>query len=202
MCGNSICQDRRFLAAHDAQARGLLPLPQPRRQHAEGAGAALEARAPGRLPARRRRTPRSPTSRNRSTSSPTTASTCCGAEPRESCASGADAVESRACRNAPRLGRLDTVAAIRSSPLTASVAAFAARRVARVRELCTQGRRRCRRFDRSRRAGLAERQSGPSPQRPSAVRLRGRRCRARAARAGVATERRCMTFDSLGLHEP
>ena len=44
MCGNSICQDRRFLANHMPRARGLLPLPQPRRQHAEGTGAALEAR--------------------------------------------------------------------------------------------------------------------------------------------------------------
>ena len=45
MCGNSICQDRRFLASDDADARSVLPLSQPRRQHAEGAGAALAARS-------------------------------------------------------------------------------------------------------------------------------------------------------------
>jgi len=41
MCGNSICQDRRFLARGMPQLESLLPLPQPRRQHAEGAGQAL-----------------------------------------------------------------------------------------------------------------------------------------------------------------
>ena len=45
MCGNSICQDRRFLARCMPRARGLVPLPQPRRVDAEGARAPLEARA-------------------------------------------------------------------------------------------------------------------------------------------------------------
>ena len=49
MCGNTICQDRRFLARWMPQLEALLPLPQPRRLHAEGAGAALEARARARL---------------------------------------------------------------------------------------------------------------------------------------------------------
>ena len=49
MCGNSICQDRRFLANDMPALESLLPLPQPRRQHAEGTGAALEARRARRL---------------------------------------------------------------------------------------------------------------------------------------------------------
>ena len=44
MCGNSICQDRRFLARWMPQPGVVLPLPQPRRLDAEGAGEALEAR--------------------------------------------------------------------------------------------------------------------------------------------------------------
>ena len=47
MCGNSICQDRRFLARWMPRLESLLPLPQPRRLHAEGAGEALEAGAQG-----------------------------------------------------------------------------------------------------------------------------------------------------------
>ena len=44
MCGNSICQDRRFLARYHAHAGSLLPLPQSGRQSTlEGIGAALEA---------------------------------------------------------------------------------------------------------------------------------------------------------------
>ena len=43
MCGNSICQDRRFLARYMPRARGVFPLPESRRQHPEGAGAALGA---------------------------------------------------------------------------------------------------------------------------------------------------------------
>ena len=43
MCGNSICQDRRFLARLMPDARALLPLSQPGREHAEGAGAPLGA---------------------------------------------------------------------------------------------------------------------------------------------------------------
>jgi oligoribonuclease len=42
ICGNSICQDRRFLYPH-AQPGKLLPLPQPRCLHAQGAGRALGA---------------------------------------------------------------------------------------------------------------------------------------------------------------
>jgi oligoribonuclease len=49
MCGNSICQDRRFLARTMPRLEAFLPLPQPRREHAEGAGAALEAGDPRRL---------------------------------------------------------------------------------------------------------------------------------------------------------
>ena len=56
-----------------AGAGGLLPLPQPRRQHAEGTGAALEAGACWTASRRRRRTPRWPTSTSRSTSCCTTA---------------------------------------------------------------------------------------------------------------------------------
>ena len=43
MCGNSICQDRRFLHRLMPRAGEALPLPQPRRQHAQGTGAALGA---------------------------------------------------------------------------------------------------------------------------------------------------------------
>ena len=42
ICGNSICQDRRFLPPY-AEAGRLLPLPQPRRLHPQGAGRALGA---------------------------------------------------------------------------------------------------------------------------------------------------------------
>ena len=43
MCGNSICQDRRFLANYMPGAGRLLPLPQPRRLDAERTRQALEA---------------------------------------------------------------------------------------------------------------------------------------------------------------
>ena len=42
MCGNSICQDRRFLARWMPKLEGLFPLPQSRREHAQGTGQALE----------------------------------------------------------------------------------------------------------------------------------------------------------------
>ena len=44
MCGNSICQDRRFLARSMPELEAVFPLPQPGREHPEGAGPALGAR--------------------------------------------------------------------------------------------------------------------------------------------------------------
>jgi oligoribonuclease len=41
MCGNTIGQDRRFPGEVHAEAGGVLPLPQCRCQHAQGAGQAL-----------------------------------------------------------------------------------------------------------------------------------------------------------------
>jgi oligoribonuclease len=41
MCGNSICQDRRFLAREMPELERFFPLPQSRRQHAQGARAAV-----------------------------------------------------------------------------------------------------------------------------------------------------------------
>ena len=102
----------------DAEARGVLPLPQPRRQHAQGAGPALAARAARRLSARRRRTRRSPTSRSRSTSSRTTASTSCAPRRGRACANRAGGVESWACRKSGLALPGQRIAAIRSSPLT------------------------------------------------------------------------------------
>ena len=116
-------QDRRCAATASARtgasspttcrAGGVLPLPQPRRQHAEGAGAALEARRRSTASRRRRRTPRWPTSTSRSTSSRTTGSTCWRCE------------RARTLRANPNCGRIAglaavQIAAIRSSPLTSS----------------------------------------------------------------------------------
>ena len=47
MCGNSICQDRRFMARHMPAAGALLPLPQPGCQHPENPDAALATRTRG-----------------------------------------------------------------------------------------------------------------------------------------------------------
>ena len=43
LCGNTIWQDRRFLAALHAHAREFPALPDDRRQHREGTGAAMGA---------------------------------------------------------------------------------------------------------------------------------------------------------------
>ena len=106
---------------------------------------ALAARAPRRLPARRRRTRRSPTSTSRSTSSRTTASTSCARR-----RGRASREPRRRCRI---MGLPQSVLApgpgdsrrSRSSPLTVSVARLRLRRSVAHIELCTQGRRRCRR---------------------------------------------------------
>jgi oligoribonuclease len=45
MCGNSICQDRRFMARYMPKLEDLVPLPQPRCVDAEGTVQALEARS-------------------------------------------------------------------------------------------------------------------------------------------------------------
>ncbi len=68
LCGNSIHQDRRFLARYMPQLDALPALPQHRRQHGEGAGAAAGTRTARRR--RRRSTPtsHSTTSASRSTS--------------------------------------------------------------------------------------------------------------------------------------
>ena len=63
ICGNSICQDRRFLVRLMPRLEKLFPLSQPRRQHAQGTGATLVAGAVGGLqqvgqPHRARRHPR------------------------------------------------------------------------------------------------------------------------------------------------
>ena len=68
MCGNSICQDRRFLARWMPRLEALLPLPQPRRLDAEGARAPLAAGARARRWRSRASTRRSPTSTSRSRS--------------------------------------------------------------------------------------------------------------------------------------
>jgi hypothetical protein len=72
-----------------AQAGGLLPLPQPRRQHPQGAGQALEARGLQRLQ-EAQRTRRWPTCTSPSTSSRTTASTSCAGPRPELLAAVAD----------------------------------------------------------------------------------------------------------------
>ena len=63
LCGNSIHQDRRFLARYMPQLDALPALPQHRRQHREGAGPALVSRRPAAAgeearPPRARRHPR------------------------------------------------------------------------------------------------------------------------------------------------
>ena len=50
MCGNSICQKSPVLANAVAAAGAFLPLPQPGRQHVEGAGAQVGTRGRGELP--------------------------------------------------------------------------------------------------------------------------------------------------------
>ena len=76
MCGNSICQDRRFLARHMPTLEQFFHYRNLDVEHAQGTGAPLGAGHHSGLRRSRANTRRWPTSRNRSASSRTTASTC------------------------------------------------------------------------------------------------------------------------------
>ena len=77
MCGNSICQDRRFLARHMPALETIFSLSEPRREHAQGTGAALGAAGGGGLSQGLHPPGAWTMCASRSASCSTTASTCC-----------------------------------------------------------------------------------------------------------------------------